>query len=82
MGKHSISFIVLVLVLGLFIGAVAGSLVSRVFGVDFLNYSLFGTFTMARDFYLIKTLELQLTPASLVGLVLAGWLLYRTKENS
>ena len=82
MGKRSISFTFLVLVLGLFIGAVAGSLLSRVFGIDFLNHSLFGTLTVARDFYLIKTLELQLTPAGLLGLVLAGWLLHRTKENS
>ncbi len=81
MGKRSISFIVLVLVLGLFIGAVAGSLLSRVFGLDFLNHSLFGTLTIARDFYLIKNLELQLTPAGLAGLVIAGWLLYRKKEQ-
>lgn len=81
MGKHSISFIFLVLVLGLFIGTVAGSLLARVFGLEILNHSLFGGLVIARDFYLVKNLELQFTPAGLLGLVLTAWLLYKTKEK-
>ena len=78
--KRSISFVIVVLILGLFIGAVAGSLISRVFGLAFLDHALIGPFTVANDFYVIKNLELQLTPASLLGLVIAGWLVYRSKE--
>ncbi len=82
MGKYSISFIILVVILGVFIATVLGSLLSQVFGLDFLNYSIFGRgLKVAEDFYILKTLELRITPAGLLGLVLTGWLLYRTKEK-
>jgi len=82
MGRHSISFIVIALFFGLFIGTVAGSLLERIFGFGFLNQGLFGgSLQIARDFYIFKNLELRLTPAGLTGFVLAAWLLYRGKEK-
>lgn len=82
MRANSISFIILVLLLGLLIGAVTGSLVSRIFGLEFINRPLFSTpLHVAENFYIIKNLELQPTPASLLGFVIAVWLLYRNKER-
>ena len=82
MGKHSISFIVLVLIFGLFIGTVGGSLIEGIFGLEFLNRPLFGgSLKVAEDFYVIKNLELRLTPAGLMGFVIVAWLLYRRKES-
>lgn len=82
MKKLSVSFAVLVLLLGLLGGAVAGSLLSRVFGLHFLVRELLpGDGIQVRDFYILKNLELQLTPGALIGLVAAIWLLYKKEKG-
>jgi len=82
MGKYSFTFVLFVLILGLFIGAVFGSLVHQVFGLEFLNRPIFSNpLKIAEDFYIIKKLELQLTPASILGLVVAGWFLYKRGKS-
>ena len=82
MKKLSVSFAVLMLLLGTLGGAIAGSLISRVFGLDFLVLELLpGHGIRIRDFYILKNLELQLTPAALIGLVVMGWLLYRKEKG-
>ncbi len=78
MVKYSISFVLAVLVLGLLIGAVAGSLLERIFGLGFLNLGLFtDPVTLIRDFYVITKLEIQLTSGGLLGFVIAAYVLYR-----
>jgi hypothetical protein len=78
MGKYSIGFVVLVLVFGMFLGAALGSLLQQVFGFGWLNQDLFSSpVEMVRDFYIIERLEVQLTPGSLLGLIAAGWILYK-----
>ncbi len=82
MKKLSVSFAVLMLLLGTFGGAIAGSLLSRVFGLDFLVLELLpGRGIQVKDFYILKNLELQLTPAALIGLIGTGWLLYRKEKG-
>jgi hypothetical protein len=82
MKKLSVSFVVLMLLLGTWGGAIAGSLLSRVFGLDFLVVELLpGRGIQVRDFYILKNLELQLNPAALIGLVVTGWLLYRKEKG-
>lgn len=82
MKKLSIGFVVLVALLGLLGGAVAGSLISRVFGLDFLVRELLpGNGLRIKDFYILKNLELQLTPGALLGLLAAGWLIYRKEKG-
>jgi uncharacterized membrane-anchored protein len=79
MVKYSISFVLLVLFMGLLIGTVAGSLLQQIFGLDFLNRALFGDgpLTLIEDFYFITKLEIQLTPGGLVGFATAAYVLYR-----
>lgn len=79
MAKYSISFVVLVLFLGLMLGAVFGSLLDQVFGLSILNYGLFsdGSLTVIEDFYVIRKLAIQVTPGALAGLALTGYILYR-----
>ncbi|MCB1308116.1 MAG: hypothetical protein KDK30_08055 [Leptospiraceae bacterium] len=77
MRKHSIGFVALVLLLGLLIGAVLGSLIHQVFGFAFLNLELFQSpLVLADDFYILKRLEIQLTPGSILGLLVAIWMLF------
>ncbi|MCB1166110.1 MAG: hypothetical protein KDK37_17690 [Leptospiraceae bacterium] len=60
----------------------AGSLLHRVFGLVFLDISLTGEpLTVAKDFYLIKSLEVTVTPAAILGLLAGGWLLYKKGKN-
>ncbi|MCB1326149.1 MAG: hypothetical protein KDK35_13010 [Leptospiraceae bacterium] len=76
--KYSIGFVLIVLVLGLLIGAVLGSLIEQVFGLTWLNVELFGEpLLLADDFYIVKRLEVQLTPGALLGLLASGYYLYR-----
>lgn len=78
MVKYSISFVLAVLVLGLLIGAVAGSLMERIFGLGFLNLGLFtDPVTVIEDFYVVTKLEIQLTSGGLLGFVIAAYMLYR-----
>ncbi len=82
MGKYSISFVLIILIFGLFTGAVFGSLLEQVFGIGFLNIEIFSSpVKIAENFYILKNLELQLTPASLLGLVVAGWFLYKRGKS-
>lgn len=79
MVRYSISFVLLVLFLGLMIGTVAGSLLEQIFGLGVLNYALFpnGPLTLIEDFYFITKLEIQLTPGGLLGSGIAAYVLYR-----
>ncbi|MEQ8353510.1 MAG: hypothetical protein RH862_18690 [Leptospiraceae bacterium] len=82
MGKLSISFAILTIILCAFLGSVAGSLLHRVFGLAFLDFSLTGEpLTVAKDFYIIKILEVTVTPGALIGVLLGGWLLYKKGKN-
>lgn len=76
MGQYSISFIILVLLLGLFIGAAAGSLAENLAGVAVVNEVIYQPLVIARDFYIIKSLEVAFTPASLIGMMVAALVLY------
>ena len=78
MERHSISFVIVVLFLGLLIGTVSGSLLEQVFGLNVLNQSLLETSDgLINDFYLINRLDIRFTPAGLMGLLLTIWLLYK-----
>ncbi len=72
---HSFSFVIVILFAGIFLGAVLGSLLSQIFGLDFLNYGLFQV--GFADFYIMKSIEIIPTPASLIGLMIAIWVLYK-----
>ncbi|MDH5655467.1 MAG: hypothetical protein OEZ34_06135 [Spirochaetia bacterium] len=78
MDRYSISFIFVVLILGFMIGTVSGSLLDQIFGLSVLNQSLFGeSYQLINNFYLIKRLDVKLTPAGLIGLGISIWLLYK-----
>ncbi|MBX7057457.1 MAG: hypothetical protein K1X75_05280 [Leptospirales bacterium] len=81
MGKLPIAFVILACLLSMFLGAALGSLLEQVFGFGWLNVELFGSPVTIEDFYLLKRLELQLTPGALLGLGLAGWFFYRYTRN-
>lgn len=76
MGKLPIAFVLLACLLSLFLGAALGSLVEQVFGLSWLNLELLKGAKL-EDFYLIKSLEIRLTPGALLGLGAAIWLFYR-----
>jgi len=76
--KYSIPFIIIVLILGFFIGSVVGSLVQQVFGLEFLNRTFFDKpLKLAENFYMIKSLEINITPSGILGLILSSWFVYR-----
>lgn len=78
MDKLSISFIVVALVLGSMIGAVAGSLLAQVFGLDILNSSIMGEYSpVLEDFYIVESLQIRVTPAALLGFIITVALLYK-----
>ena len=78
MDKISISFVILALTLGLWIGGVAGSLLHRVFGLEILDVSLFGdSLNLISNFYLITRLEVRITPAAVLGFIITAILLYK-----
>jgi predicted membrane chloride channel (bestrophin family) len=78
MKKHSISFVILLLLLSGFLGAIMGSLLETVFGLSFLNYELLPKNGIEiEDFYILKKLNLQLTPATLIGIMIAIYFLYK-----
>ncbi|MBI3394827.1 MAG: hypothetical protein HY042_03230 [Spirochaetia bacterium] len=81
LSRIPISFVIIALFLGMFVGAVAGSLAYQVFGLELLNKPLGSTWRVAEDFYLIKRLEVQITPGSVLGLLITGWLIYRRSKS-
>lgn len=77
MGKFSISFVLVVLFLGAFAGSVIGSLLDQMLQLELFDYNLTDGWLRIESFYLIQILEVRLTPASLLGLVLTGVFLYK-----
>lgn len=78
MDKYSLGYVLLVLFFGLFIGTVIGSLIQQVFGFTWLNISLIKDgYAIIKDFYLFTRVEIQLTPGSITGFLVAAWYLYR-----
>lgn len=78
MDKYSIGFVVLVLFFGLMIGSVLGSLLNQVFGFTWFDIALVPeNWALIKDFYLIRRLELQITPGTIVGFFVVAWYLYR-----
>lgn len=64
--------LLLVLILGLLVGAVAGVILDSLFKIDFFAKGLFQD-PFSLELYIIKV-EIQLTPASIVGLVASAYL--------
>lgn len=63
------------------LGAVMGSLLETVFGLSFLNYELIpGEGIKINNFYIIKKLNLQITPATIMGLLIALYLIYKYEK--
>ena len=77
MDRYSISFVLVVLILGWFAGSVVGSFLDQMLQARLFDISLTGSWLRIENFYLIQILELRLTPAGLLGLVLAGSFLYK-----
>ena len=71
MDRQKIGNLILVLVLGLFIGAVSGVIIDKLTGRELLSVYLLKK-PVILELYLIKV-EIQLTPASLVGLVVTAY---------
>lgn len=72
MNKAQAGNLLLVLFLGLMAGAVAGVVIDRLLGTVFLSKFLFES-PVHFELYIVKV-EIQLTPASLIGLVASGYL--------
>jgi predicted membrane chloride channel (bestrophin family) len=70
-----ISKFLLAIGLGLFIGAVSGVLLDKLFGLHLLGANLLKE-ALLLEFYIIK-IEIQITPASLIGLVVSGYLVIK-----
>jgi hypothetical protein len=72
MNKGRIGNLFLILILGLFVGAVAGVILDRLIQVEFFAKELLDKpFTL--ELYIIQV-GIQLTPASIIGLVVSGYL--------
>jgi hypothetical protein len=72
MNKSQAGNLLLVLFLGLLAGAVAGVVVDRLLGSVLLSKFLLKE-PLSLELYIIKV-EIQLTPASLIGFVVSGYL--------
>jgi len=72
MNRGQIGNLFLVLVLGLFIGAISGIILDRLIGIHFFSMFLFDQ-PFVLELYIIKV-GIQLTPASLIGIVVTGYL--------
>ncbi len=82
MEKPSISFVLVVLILGFFLGTVIGSLLAQVFGFEFLNLSVTGgAVRVAENFYVFDRLDLMITPAGIIGLLVAIFFLYKKEKG-
>ncbi len=73
--KVSIGNFIIALVLGLFIGAVAGVLVDKILNLHLLSKFILKE-AISFELYIIK-IEIQLTPAALVGMVVTGYLVIK-----
>ncbi len=83
MKGHSISFVILVLLLGGFLGSVMGSLLETIFGLQFLNTELFpGKGIVIQNFYLIKEFNMQITWATLIGVATTLYLLFKYNRTT
>ncbi|MCX7809289.1 MAG: hypothetical protein N2247_00115 [Leptospiraceae bacterium] len=81
MKKHSICFIIFMLLLSGFLGAVMGSLLETVFGLGYLNYEVLPNKGLeVNNFYIIKKLNLQLTPATFIGIAIGIYYLYKSNN--
>lgn len=76
--KLSILNRIWVFFLGLLIGSVLGSLLDKLLEVQIFSYSLFKK-PITLDLYILNIIqgEIRLTPASLVGLVVTVYLVYK-----
>ena len=61
--------------LGLLIGAVSGVLLDRLIGTSLFSIPLLKN-ALLIEFYIIK-IEIQITPASLIGFVVSGYLVIK-----
>ena len=52
-----------------------GSLLSQIFGLDFLNYTLFAVHM--EDLYLLQKITIAPTTSAVLGLLVTAWFLYR-----
>ncbi len=66
MGKFSISFVLVVAFIGLFAGTVVGSFLDHMLQVGLFDIGLTRDWLRIENFYLIKILEVRLTPAGLL----------------
>lgn len=71
MDKSQIALTILVVFLGMLVGAVAGVVLDKFLGMGFFSKELLQT-PWFLQFYVIKV-ELQLTPASLLGIVVSAY---------
>lgn len=71
MDRDKIGKLLVVLVLGLFIGAVSGAIIDKLTGKEFLSVYLLKE-AIVLELYIIKV-EIQLTPASIIGLVVTAY---------
>jgi len=72
MNKGRFGGLVLVLILGLFAGAVAGVILDRILQIDFFSRGIFES-PFQLELYIIQV-GIQLTPASIIGLVVSAYL--------
>lgn len=78
MKGHSVSFVVLVLLLGGLLGSVMGSLLETIFGLQFLNKEILpGKGIVIQNFYIIKELHIQITIATILGVAIALYVLFK-----
>jgi hypothetical protein len=76
--KMPVSFVILAVFIGIMIGSVAGSLLSQIFGFDFLDRSLFAeSITIIHDFYFLQKVSIRLSAGSLLGFFITLILIYR-----
>jgi|GEM_PF-3870596 hypothetical protein len=69
------------LLLSGFLGAVMGSLLETVFGLGYLNYEVLPNKGLeVNNFYIIKKLNLQLTPATFIGIAIGIYYLYKSNN--
>jgi len=69
------------LLLSGFLGAVMGSLLETVFGLGYLNYEVLPNKGIEiNNFYIIKRFNLQLTPATFIGIAIGIYYLYKSNN--
>jgi predicted membrane chloride channel (bestrophin family) len=69
------------LLLSGFLGAVMGSLLETVFGLGYLNYEVLPNKGIEiNNFYIVKRFNLQLTPATFIGIAIGIYYLYKSNN--